>query len=199
MSWVGEGCRTNSQTMKVPRIAFFIVKSLSGPCDSILAYLQITGSILVAKTKASSLCITIPIRDWNKPRYWPPDAIRDQNMSSNNSSPRSQTAIGPTWGSRRMGGNIIQSYQFLHLLRELSWGLVNTLKILSWGPLRFSTIGRSILRTINFWLFWPTSTLDQFIPLRYDKYQACQKQFQVYIFWCPCISLISAWAIPFFL
>ena len=46
------------------------------------------------------------------PRYWPTDAIRGANRSSNNSSPRSQTAIGPTWANRGNGKNLIKFDDF---------------------------------------------------------------------------------------
>ena len=38
----------------------------------------------------------------------------------------------------------------MFFLRELSWGPLNRLKIISWCPLRFSIIGKPILRTFTY-------------------------------------------------
>ena len=43
-----------------------------------------------------------------------------------------------------------QICQFLDFWPKWSWGLLDRLKILSWSPLRFSTIENSILRTFTF-------------------------------------------------
>ena len=46
--------------------------------------------------------------------------------------------------------NLIKFHHFLDFSSKWSWGPLDRLKILSWSPLRFSTIENSILRTFTF-------------------------------------------------
>ena len=67
------------------------------------------------------------------------------------------------WANRGNGGSLIKFERFSDFFQELSWRLLKRPKTLSWGPLRFSTIGKSILRTFIFSTFftkidpWPIS------------------------------------------
>ena len=71
----------------------------------------------------------------------------------------------------RLGGiplsYIYNIYIYLYVFYEngvgVCWGLLDRLKILSWGPLRFSTIGKLILRTFTFsWIFDQNRPLAHF-------------------------------------
>ena len=44
---------------------------------------------------------------------------------------------------------LIKSNHFFDFVRKLNWGLLNRLKMLPLSPLRFSTIGKTILRTFK--------------------------------------------------
>ena len=70
--------------------------------------------------------------------------------------------------NRGKGGksiNLIKFDQFFDFLPKWSWGPLDRLKMLSWSPLRFSTIENCSLRTFTFWSFlvpnrpWPISAL----------------------------------------
>ena len=66
----------------------------------------------------------------------------------------------PNRGKGGKSVNLIKFDQFLDFSPKWSWGPLDRLKILSWGPLRFSTIENSILSTFTF-----SSFLDPDRPL----------------------------------
>ena len=66
----------------------------------------------------------------------------------------------PNRGKRGKSINLIKFEHFFDFSPKWSWGHLDRLKILSWGPLRFSTIENSILRTFIF-----SSIFDQHRPL----------------------------------
>ena len=66
----------------------------------------------------------------------------------------------PNRGKGGKSVNLIKFDQFFDFSPKWSWGPLDRLKILSWSPLRFSTIENSILRTFTF-----SSFLDQNRPL----------------------------------
>ena len=77
--------------------------------------------------------------------------------SKNDSSPRGT----PNRGKGGKSINLIKfDHFFFYFLRKWSWGPLDRLKILSWSPLRCSTIGKPILRTCIF-----SSIFDQNRPL----------------------------------
>ena len=65
----------------------------------------------------------------------------------------------PNRGKGGKSVHLIKFDQFFDFLPKWSWGPLDRLKILSWGPLRFSTMGKPILRTFTFSSFldpnWP--------------------------------------------
>ena len=78
--------------------------------------------------------------------------------------------------NRGKGGksiNLIKSDIFFDFSPKWSWGPLDRLKILSWSPLRFSTIGKPILRTFQILTFltnfrpWPN--FDQMPTIYLNK------------------------------